>query len=128
MASQELLENAGIALCSRGSQKEKAVKSTIDALEKIEGELKGKSFFGGEAIGYLDLVLGWISYFLPVWDEISSMQLLDPLKFPFITTWKNNFLENPVIKDHLPPKEKTVVYFQKRSKELAPAMASRRHA
>ncbi|KAK3032043.1 hypothetical protein RJ639_035480 [Escallonia herrerae] len=124
----QLFENALIALCSHGSQKEKAVKSTIDALEKIEGEIKGKSFFGGEAIGNLDLVLGWISYLLPVWDEISSMQLLDPLKFPFISTWKNNFLEDPLIKDYLPPKEKMVVYFQKRSKELAPALASRRHA
>ncbi|KAK2981906.1 hypothetical protein RJ640_005761 [Escallonia rubra] len=127
-AEEEVLDNAWIALCSRGSQKEKAVKSTIDALEKIEGELKGKSFFGGEAIGYLDLALGWISYWLPVWDEISSLQLLDSLKFPSITTWQNNFLENPVIKENLPPKEKMVVYFHNRSKELAPVMASSRHA
>ncbi|KAK3032045.1 hypothetical protein RJ639_035482 [Escallonia herrerae] len=124
----QLLDNAWIALCSDGSQKEKAVKSTIDALEKIEGELKGKSFFGGEAIGYLDVALGWISYWLLVWDEMRSMQLLDPLKFPSITTWMNNFLENPVVKENLPPKEKMVVYFNKRSKEMAPVMASSRHA
>ncbi|KAK2970681.1 hypothetical protein RJ640_001941 [Escallonia rubra] len=50
-------------------RRKKAVKSAIDALEKIEGEIKGNSFFGGETIGYLDIALGWISYWLPVWDE-----------------------------------------------------------
>uniref|UniRef100_A0A5B7BQF1 Probable glutathione S-transferase n=1 Tax=Davidia involucrata TaxID=16924 RepID=A0A5B7BQF1_DAVIN len=114
----KLLESAWIALRSQGDEKERAVKLSTEALEKIEGELKGKKFFGGETIGYLDLALGWISYWLPVWEEVGSMTIVDPHKFPGITAWMDNFLSHPVIKNNLPPRDKMMVYFEKRSKEL----------
>lgn len=107
-------------MCSQGEEKQKALQQTIEAMEKIEGELEGKhQFFGGESIGYLDIILGWISYHLSVWEEVGSMQILDPVKFPATTAWINRFLEHPVIKDFtLPPREKMLVYFHQRSQVL----------
>ncbi|KAA8527772.1 hypothetical protein F0562_035359 [Nyssa sinensis] len=125
-AEEELLYVSWIALCSQGDEKERNFKLSIEAMEKIEGELKGKKFFGGETIGYLDLVMGWISYWLPVWEEVGSMKILDPQNFPSTTAWMNNFLSHPVIKDNLPPRDKMIVYFQKRSKEIGSLMASTR--
>ncbi|KAL9401360.1 hypothetical protein Peur_005209 [Populus x canadensis] len=106
-------------MCSRGEEKEKAAKLTVDAIEKIEGELKGKQFFGGESIGYLDIALGWMSYWLPVCEEVGSMKIVDPLQFPALTSWIKNFLEHPVIKENLPPRERMIIYFLNRTKELA---------
>ncbi|XP_059632353.1 glutathione S-transferase U7-like [Cornus florida] len=116
---EKLIVAAWIALCSHGEEKEKFVKLSIEALEKIEGELKLKEnkFFGGENIGYLDLAMGRIPHWLPVWEEVGAMKIVDPLKFPATISWINNFLNHPVIKDCLPPRDKMVVYFQKRSKE-----------
>ncbi|XP_059632351.1 glutathione transferase GST 23-like [Cornus florida] len=118
-AEEKLLTAGWIALCSDGEEKEKAVKLSIEALEKIEGELKLKEnkFFGGENIGYLDLAMGWIPHWLPVWEEVGAMKIVDPLKFPATISWMNNFLNHPVIKDSLPPRDKMIVYFQRRSKE-----------
>ncbi|XWS53811.1 hypothetical protein CRYUN_Cryun10bG0032200 [Craigia yunnanensis] len=71
--------------------------------QKIKEELEGKQqFFGGESIGYLDIILGWISHYIPEWEEVGSMQIIDPVKFPATITWINRFLEHPVIKDTLP--------------------------
>ncbi|WJX47303.1 glutathione transferase [Trifolium repens] len=117
-AEQKLMEAAWVATCSRGEEQEKALKLARDAIEKIEDEIKGKKFFGGDNIGYLDLALGWISYWLPIWEEVGSMQVLDPLRCPAISSWKNNFLSNPVIKDSLPPRDEMNVYFHSRRKTL----------
>ncbi|XP_057488981.1 glutathione transferase GST 23-like [Actinidia eriantha] len=112
-AEEKLFIDAWMATRSQGDGKKLHLQSAIEDLEKIEGVLKGKdTFFGGENIGYLDLVLGWITYMLPVWEEIGSMTLLDPVQFPCITAWMQNFLNHSVIKEDLPPREKMDVYFR----------------
>lgn len=118
-AEEKILDGAWIAMCSLGEEKEKAIKLTVEAMEKIEGELKGKQFFGGENIGYLDIAMGWMSYWLPVWEEVGSMKIVNPLQFPATTSWMNKFLDHPVINENLPPRDKTIIYFQNRSTELA---------
>ncbi|KAM7488421.1 hypothetical protein LguiB_025905 [Lonicera macranthoides] len=124
-AEEKLLESAFYALWALEDEELKAEKITIamEALEKIEGELRGKSFFGGESIGYLDLALGWISCWLPVCDEVGSMKILDPLKFPAIISWMNRFTNHKGIKNKLPPRDKMVVYFQERSKIISASLA-----
>ncbi|KAL6958208.1 glutathione transferase [Sarracenia purpurea var. burkii] len=127
-AEDKLLRGVWMALCTQGEEKERTLKSAIEALEKIEGELKRSEnkYFGGECIGYLDLALGWISYLLPIWEEVGSMKIVDPTRFPAITAWMNNFLEHPVIKHTLPPRDAMLAYFQWRSKEIGSLLASGR--
>ena len=106
-------------MCSVGEEKKRLLKLAIEAMEKVEEEIKGKEFFGGESIGYLDIALGWISYWLPVCEEIGSIQILDPLKFPATASWVSKFLNHPIIKDNLPPRQKMIPYFHERSKFLS---------
>lgn len=84
-------------------------------MEKLEEELKG------ENIGMVDIVAGFITYLIPVYEEVGSMKLLDSSRFPAITGWIDDFLKHPLIKDNndLPSKEKIITYVQKRSKEIA---------
>ncbi|KAL8121900.1 glutathione S-transferase U7-like isoform X2 [Apium graveolens] len=109
-----LYADAFKAMWSRGEEQEKVVKSTIEELQKIEEEIKGRKFFGGESLGYLDIALGWISYLLPIWEEVAFIKIFDPIKFPGIALWAENFLSHPVIKEKLPPKDRAVEYFQER--------------
>lgn len=106
-------------MCTSGEEQEKALNIAREAIEKIEEEIKGKKFFGGDNIGYLDLALGWISYWLPVFEEVGSMRIIDPLKISAITAWMANFLSHPVIKDSLPPRDKMLVYFHSRRNALS---------
>ncbi|KAL1328788.1 glutathione transferase GST 23 [Arachis hypogaea] len=120
-AEQKLLVAARIARLSSGEEQGKAVNEAREAMEKIEEEIKGKKFFGGDKIGYLDIVIGWISYWIPVWEEVASMKILDPLKFPAINAWITNFLSHPTINDTLPQRDKMVVYYHSRRKEVSPS-------
>ncbi|GER56145.1 glutathione S-transferase [Striga asiatica] len=110
---------------NEGENQKKGVKLAIEALEKIEEELNGKIFFGGDTIGFLDLIMGFVSYALPVWEDIASVKILDPVKFPGITAWMGNFINHPVIKgDYLPPRDAIFSYFLRRRQQLIPVYAS----
>ncbi|XP_031249945.1 glutathione transferase GST 23-like [Pistacia vera] len=115
-AEEKLMDAAWAVMWSKGELKETALKESIEALEKIEGALKEKKQFQGESIGYLDLAFGWIAHWLPVLEEVGSVQILNPEKFPAITAWMAKFISHPVIKDNLPHRDKMRVYFEEHPK------------
>lgn len=94
-----------------GEEQEKAIKCLEETLEVLEKELKGKRFFAGQSIGYLDLALGWMAFWLGVSEEVACYEVLDVEKFPRFVTWIENFLKVPVIRDNLPDRDKTVEFF-----------------
>ncbi|XP_024045163.1 glutathione transferase GST 23 [Citrus clementina] len=116
---EKLLESAYKAMWSKGEEKQKAMKEAVESLEKIEEVLRGKNFMGGNSIGYLDLAIGWIGYWIPVWEEAGgSMRILDSQKFPAIAEWSTKFQKHPVIKENLPPRDRTLAYCHKRAEEI----------
>ncbi|XP_049381492.1 glutathione transferase GST 23-like isoform X4 [Solanum stenotomum] len=92
--------------------KKEALVPAVQNLELIEEQLKGKKFFGGESIGYVDLVLGWMAYLLDVFEEVIDLKLFDAHKFPLLSGWMKNFCDAPAIKQHLPPRDKLVTKYQ----------------
>ncbi|XP_052189095.1 probable glutathione S-transferase isoform X4 [Diospyros lotus] len=118
-AEEKLFDAAWKAVYFKGDKREKALESTMEAVEEIEGQLKGKSkFFGGESIGYLDLALGWISYILSVWEDVGSIKFIDSTRFPATAAWMSEFVNHPVVKDSLPPRDKMIIYFDGARKKL----------
>ena len=96
---------------AQGEEKAKAVDAAIESLAFLEKQIQGKKFFGGEKIGYLDIVAGWISYWLNVLEELGEMELINAERFPSLHEWGHNFIRTSPIKDCIPPKEMVVEYF-----------------
>ncbi|KAJ8646357.1 hypothetical protein MRB53_008105 [Persea americana] len=94
---------------SEGKEQEKAVEEFLEALKTLEEELKGKAFFGGESVGFLDLVVGWIPHWLPVFEEVCGFKLMDANTFPSLHAWGDRFLNVAFIKEKLPPSDKLLV-------------------
>ncbi|KAJ0982397.1 hypothetical protein J5N97_010652 [Dioscorea zingiberensis] len=95
-----------------GEDQGKAIKCLEETLKAFEEELKGKTFFGGQSIGYLDLALGWMAFWLGVSEEVACYKVLDIKMFPRFVSWIENFLKVPVIRDNLPSRDKTVEFFR----------------
>ncbi|KAI8021224.1 putative glutathione S-transferase [Camellia lanceoleosa] len=110
---EKFTEVARKVLFLDGEQQENEVKNAKEALESIEGELKGKKFFGGETIGYLDLVMGFIAIGLDIIEEVSCVKMFDSLKYPSFIKWMEDFLELPLIKECSPNRDELVLYFRK---------------
>ncbi|EEF29859.1 probable glutathione S-transferase [Ricinus communis] len=110
-ADDKCLYGAFHACWKEGEEKEKAIESAMESFAMLEEQIKGKKFFNGEQIGYLDLALGWIPYWLNVMEEVGGMKLVDAEKFPSLHEWTQSFIEIPLIKECLPPRDQLVNYF-----------------
>ncbi|XP_058078901.1 glutathione transferase GST 23-like [Magnolia sinica] len=99
------------AFFSQGKEREQALESSLAELQILDAELKGKKFFGGDTIGFVDLVAGWIPHWLPVMEEVTGIKLLDASRFPSLDAWAKNFKEVPAIKENSPPHDPMTSYF-----------------
>ncbi|KAJ8529528.1 hypothetical protein K7X08_036363 [Anisodus acutangulus] len=95
-------EAATKSFFSSGETKAEGVESVAEGLQLLEGQIIGKKFFGGETIGYLDIVVGWIAYWFQYIEEVGEFKAMDSRKYPHLHAWINNFIQVPVIQESLP--------------------------
>jgi glutathione S-transferase len=98
------------ACVAQVEEKKKAVDAALELLAFLEKHIQGKKLFG-EKIGYLDIVAGWISYWLNVLEELGEIELLNAERFPSLHEWSQNFIQTSPVKDCIPPREMVVEYF-----------------
>ncbi|XP_059668293.1 probable glutathione S-transferase [Cornus florida] len=91
------------AFYSIGEDQAKALDSIAEGLQFLDGEINGKKFFGGEEIGFLDIVASVFAYWFKFAEEAAGIELVDSTKYPSFASWIDNFVQVPVIKDNLPP-------------------------
>ncbi|XP_043692829.1 probable glutathione S-transferase [Telopea speciosissima] len=110
-ADEKFLPEIEMAFSSTGDDQVKAVELATAALEVLEGEIKGKRFFGGDRIGFVDVVVGWIAYWLEMVEEAACFKVSNSKKFPSLHSWMNNFLEVTVIRENLPSPDDLRIFF-----------------
>ncbi|XP_074571365.1 glutathione S-transferase U17-like [Curcuma longa] len=92
-----------------GTEAEKAaelagqIRQALGLLEEAFVECgKGKGFFGGDAVGYLDIALGSCLGWIRALEKAKSVKLLDAEKLPRLTGWAERFLAEESVKGLVP--------------------------
>ncbi|OAY44550.1 probable glutathione S-transferase [Manihot esculenta] len=96
----------------KGEKKEREVKQAKEALKILDEMVKGKEFFGGDSVGFLDIALGWITLTLGVFEELACVTVFDSEKYTHLHKWMIKFVELQLIKETLPPKDKLLSVLQ----------------
>ncbi|KAM5553446.1 glutathione transferase GST 23-like [Rosa sericea] len=97
-----------------GEEQEKATKTCLEILKTIEEHgLCEKKFFGGDAIGLADLILGWVIHTLLPMEAITGIKLIEAETFPSLHLWLENFSEIPAINENLPDMDRVMEFFTK---------------
>nr|AAM61551.1 glutathione S-transferase, putative [Arabidopsis thaliana] len=73
---------------------------------------KGKSFFGGETIGFIDICLGSFLVLLKAREKLKNEKILDELKTPSLYRWANQFLSNEMVKNVVPDIDKVAKFIE----------------
>ncbi|CAL5210941.1 unnamed protein product [Lathyrus oleraceus] len=94
-------------------EREKGTEEALQALQFLENELKNK-FFGGENIGIVDIAASYIAFWLPILEEAVGLKFLGGDKFPKLHKWSQEFINHPIVKEILPPKEGLLGFFKSR--------------
>ncbi|CAI0386628.1 unnamed protein product [Linum tenue] len=101
------------------------LKEGMALLEGAYGEMsKGKDFFGGERIGFLDIAFGSMLGWLRAVQVRVGVKLLDEEKTPGLVKWAEKFSADPAVKDVLPETEKLVEFAKLLSAKFKAAAAS----
>ncbi|KAF7081356.1 hypothetical protein CFC21_085307 [Triticum aestivum] len=93
-------------------EKEEGTKQTLAAVETLEGALrecsKGKPFFGGDNVGYVDVVLGGMVAWMQGTMALCGVELLHATKTPLLLAWIERFGELEPAKVVLPKVDRLV--------------------
>ncbi|OAY70327.1 Glutathione S-transferase U18 [Ananas comosus] len=80
--------------------------------EAYEKSFKEKPFFGGDSVGYLDIVLGSFLGWVKAIEKILDMKLIDRTKFPLLAEWAERFCSVAIVKELIPEVDKLVEFLK----------------
>nr|CAB3495448.1 unnamed protein product [Digitaria exilis] len=94
--------------------RDEAAAHVYTALQHLEEAFvkcsQGKSYFGGEDIGFLDIVLGSHLGWLKAVEKIAGVKVLDESKFPELTAWADRFYAHHAVRDVMPETDRLVQF------------------
>ncbi|WCJ20426.1 glutathione S-transferase tau 7 [Euphorbia peplus] len=85
-----------------------ANEGLYEELKLMEKELKGQDLFGGESIGYLDMVAFSIIYWIQLANEVKKSQFITEHKLPLLYKWMERMKLTDLVKELLPPKDQLI--------------------
>ncbi|CAN1282541.1 Probable glutathione S-transferase [Linum perenne] len=103
----KVLPTAFKAVVGKDKEREDALEEFSQQITFLEGELKGKEYFGGERIGFVDIAAFFILHWIDVMQE-PSLQLITEEKIPGLVKWMRKLLTVDAVKETLPPREKQI--------------------
>jgi len=95
---------------TQGEKQEEVIKETVANMLVVEEALKGRPFFGGESVGYVDIVLGSRAVWIKVCEEIGGVKLIDSQNTPSLHAWLQRFSNLDCAKKFLPDFDKLLSY------------------
>ncbi|CAM0882214.1 unnamed protein product [Alopecurus aequalis] len=97
-------------------QRAEAFENVVPQVETLERAFqecsKGKEFFGGDAVGVVDLALGSFLVWIRVVDELAGTNLLDGAKFPGLAAWAERLLAVDAVAEVMPEAGKLTEHYK----------------
>lgn len=104
-----------ILFARKTEEKMEAAVRAISAMETLEGAFAGcsggKPFFGGDGIGFVDVVLGsYLGWFVVI-EKMIGVKLMDSARTPALAAWAERFRMADAVKGVLPEDVDKVLEF-----------------
>ncbi|MBA0825215.1 hypothetical protein Goarm_021818 [Gossypium armourianum] len=111
---EKILSTARKVSFTTRKEQEHAIEEVTEQLKLLENEVKGKAYFGGEGIGYVDIVANFLVFWFGNLQEALGINIFSQHKFPFIFEWIQKQLKIDMVDQCRIPKDKHLTYIQTR--------------
>uniref|UniRef100_A0ACD5Y0U7 Uncharacterized protein n=1 Tax=Avena sativa TaxID=4498 RepID=A0ACD5Y0U7_AVESA len=101
-----------------GEAQPKLVHEAQQCLKTLQTALEGKKFFGGDTVGYLDIIVGWYARWVPIIEELSGTSIVTEEELPLMKEWFDRILAVDVVRETLPPRDKLLALNKIRREQL----------
>jgi glutathione S-transferase len=98
------------------------LKQAKENLALLEAQLKGRRFFGGDAVGFLDIAACALARWVGVMEQVTGVVLLNDEELPALRRWADDYVNDETVKQCLRSRDDLVAYFSAR-KEMYMARA-----
>ncbi|KAL6641352.1 hypothetical protein ACP70R_019533 [Stipagrostis hirtigluma subsp. patula] len=109
-------------------EKAEGTKQSFAVAATLEGALaecsKGKPFFGGDSVGYVDVALGGFVAWVHAIEKLYGLKVFDAGKTPLLAAWLERFCALEAAKAVMPEVEKLVELAKMRQAQAAAAAAA----
>ncbi|KAJ1296511.1 hypothetical protein BS78_01G306700 [Paspalum vaginatum] len=106
-------------------EKAEGLKQTIAAEEHMEAAFrelsKGKPFFGGDSVGYVDVALGALVAWVHAGEKLYGFRFFDAARTPLLNAWVDRFGALEAAKTVLPDADRLAEFAKQRMAEAAAA-------
>ncbi|KAJ9146724.1 hypothetical protein P3X46_028956 [Hevea brasiliensis] len=99
---------------AKEEEKEEIIEEVSQLLKLLESELKEREFFGGETIGFLDIVAFMTALWFQVPQEVMQIQFISEEKLTVLCKWMEKLRKIQVVNDCLPPRDKLIAFVKAR--------------
>jgi glutathione S-transferase len=87
------------------------VEDAKQSLAFLEEQLKGKRFFGGDTIGYMDVAASVLGPWLSVLEEVTGVTVVDENEYPALRRWSKEYNSDEALKQCVPDRDKLVAFY-----------------
>ncbi|XWS71631.1 hypothetical protein CRYUN_Cryun03dG0154500 [Craigia yunnanensis] len=115
---EKLLTTARKVSFATGKEQDQAIEQITEQLKLLENELKGKEYFSGQSIGYLDIVANVLVFWFRNLQEALGVDMFTEEKFPIIFEWIGKLVKIDTVNECRIPKEKHLDYIRTRLEAL----------
>ncbi|XP_020161669.1 glutathione transferase GST 23 [Aegilops tauschii subsp. strangulata] len=89
-----------------GEARAAAAREAKEGLALLEAQLpEGKRFFGGDAIGLLDIAASGVARWLGVFEEMAGVRLLTEEEHPALCRWAREYAADETVRQCLPHRD-----------------------
>jgi glutathione S-transferase len=99
-----------------------ALRQLEDAFAECSG---GKRYFGGDDVGFLDIVVGSYIGWFGAAEKIAGLPVLDEASTPRLAAWAARFCAHEAVKDMMPDADRLVEFGEVLRAALAANASSR---
>jgi glutathione S-transferase len=115
----------GIVKATTEDERAEKVAETLAVVAQLEEAFAkcsdGKAFFGGDSIGYLDIVLGSFLFWLEAVRRLYGVEIISASKTPLLAAWAERFGGSAEAKGVVPDADEAVQFVRKRAAAAAAA-------
>ncbi|WVZ69545.1 hypothetical protein U9M48_018316 [Paspalum notatum var. saurae] len=109
--ANKCLKPMWLSMWAEGEAQARFARETKESLGVLDAQLEGKRFFGGDALGFVDLAACTLARWLGVLEEVAGVRLMADGEYPALRRWAKEYVSDEVVRRSLPDRDELAAFF-----------------